>query len=305
MNDTLNDTVNDTRQSKTATRVLVTGAAGMLGQAVVQHLRKVAPVVSLVRADVDLTDAGKTIAAIQQAAPSIIVHCAAWTDVDGCEADADRAFRDNGLATRNVAIAAQRLDAGLCYISTDYVFDGSKQTAYREYDTPAPLAVYGRSKRWGEEAVQALVRKHWIVRTSWLFGPGGRNFVQTMFGLLQERQTVKVVDDQRGSPTFTEHLAQALTQLLQTPLYGTYHLSNSGSCTWFGLTQRIAERIGSSCKVTPCTTEEFPRPAPRPANSVLDGFAWGASGFSALPTWQEGVDAYVKILQSSVRAKVE
>jgi dTDP-4-dehydrorhamnose reductase len=287
------------RRAASAARVLVTGAAGMLGQAVVRSMQQFGSVVPLTRADVDLTDAAATIAAITHAAPTVVVHCAAWTDVDACETDADRAFRENGLAARNVAIAAQRLDAAMCFISTDYVFDGRKPTAYREYDPPAPLGVYGRSKRWGEEVVQALVRQHWIVRTSWLFGPGGGNFVQTMYGLLRERAAVQVVDDQRGSPTFTAHLAEALTELVQTPFYGTYHLSNSGNCTWFDLAQRIAARIGSSCKLTPCTTLQFPRPAPRPANSILDDFAWRAAGFAALPAWQDGLDAYVQALQSS------
>ena len=286
---------NNANNNKTApSRVLVTGAAGMLGQAVVKRLGKVA--LPMTRGDADLANAAATIEFIERAAPDVIVHCAAWTDVDGCEADADRAFRDNGLAARNVAIAAQRLDAAMCYVSTDYVFDGSKNTPYREYDPPAPLGVYGRSKRWGEEAVQALVRKHWIVRTSWLFGPGGKNFVQTMHGLLMDRDSVKVVDDQRGSPTFTGHLAEALIDLVRTPFYGTYHVSNSGSCSWFELAQRIAQNMDSSCKLTPCTTAEFPRPAARPRNSVLDPFAWRTNGLAALPTWQEGVDAYLRTL---------
>ena len=289
--------MNGKRQSSQRPRVLVTCAAGMLGQAVVERLQAVADVVPFTRRDADLTDAAATIDAILQAAPAIVVHCAAWTDVDGCEADPDRAFRENGLAARNVGIAVQRLDGALCYISTDYVFDGSKKSPYREYDATAPLAVYGHSKRWGEEAVQALVRKHWIVRTSWLFGPGGKNFVQTMSGLLQARSNVRVVDDQRGSPTYTGHLAQALTHLLQTSLYGTYHISNSGNCTWFELTQRLAESIGSTCQVSACTTKEFPRPASRPENSVLDDFAWRSSGFEALHCWQDALYTYAETLR--------
>jgi len=212
-------------------RVVVTGAGGMLGQAVVRQWGAHHTVVPMRREDADLGDAAASIDWIVQARPQVIVHCAAWTDVDACEADEERAFRDNGLATRNVAVAAQRLDAALCYVSTDYVFDGSKAQPYREYDTPAPLGVYGRSKYWGEQVVQALVRRHWIARTSWLFGPGGRNFVDTMARLLAERDSVQVVDDQRGSPTFTEDLAAALRVLVSDGPHGTYHVSNSGQCT--------------------------------------------------------------------------
>jgi dTDP-4-dehydrorhamnose reductase len=276
-------------------RVVVTGATGMLGQAVVAEWDSEDVLVPLTRAEVDLAQSG-AIEVLVKVAPAVIVHCAAWTDVDGCESDVDRAFRDNGLATRNVAIAAQRLDATLVHVSTDYVFDGSKESPYREYDVPAPLGVYGRSKRWAEEVVQALARKHCIVRTSWLFGPGGHNFVRTMSKAMTTRDRVRVVDDQQGSPTYSIDLARALRRLVDSGLQGTFHVSNSGQCTWYGLARRIAERLGLSCRIEPCTTAEFPRPAPRPRNSVLDSWGWTRSGFEVLRPWQEALDDYLDIL---------
>ena len=239
----------------------------MLGTAVVSRFQEQHAVLPMSRSDADLTDAHATVEWIVAAAPQIIVHVAAWTDVDACEADPDRAFRDNGLATRNVALAAQRLGASMCYLSTDYVFDGRKPTPYREYDATAPLGVYGRSKFLGEEVVQRLVPHHWIARTSWLFGPKGRNFVQTMARLLATRSSVQVVDDQRGSPTYTGDLAVAIVELVHCPVYGIYHVANSGDCTWYGLARRIAAQLDSSCKVTPCTTAQFPRPARRPGST--------------------------------------
>jgi dTDP-4-dehydrorhamnose reductase len=284
--------------------VVVTGAAGMLGQAVLSEWPAEDRIVPMSRAEADLART-TAIDWIVEAAPAVIVHCAAWTDVDGCEGDVDRAFRDNGLATRNVALAAQRLGASLVYVSTDYVFDGSKQGPYREYDAPGPLGVYGRSKRWGEEVVQALVPQHAIVRTSWLFGPGGRNFVRTMAQAMTTRDSVRVVDDQRGSPTFTLDLARALVRLVDTGLLGTVHVSNSGHCTWFGLAQHVATRLGLSCRVEPCTTAEFPRPAPRPRNSVLDAWAWMASGQEALRPWQEAVDDYLEELRRQLAREIK
>ncbi len=290
---------------KDSPRVLVTGAAGMLGIAMVARFRERHTVQPMTRSDADLTDAQSCIEWIVKASPQIIVHVAAWTDVDACEADPDRAFRDNGLATRNVALAAQRLGASMCYISSDYVFDGRKSTPYREYDSTSPLGVYGRSKLWGEEVVQRLVRQHWIARTSWLYGSGGRNFVQTMAHLLASRSSVQVVDDQRGSPTYTLDLAAAIVELVHCPVSGVYHVTNAGECTWFGLARRIAGELGSSCRVTPCRTAQFPRPAPRPGNSVLEPWAWQSAGLPLLRPWEQAVADYLVILRQQAAAHSE
>jgi dTDP-4-dehydrorhamnose reductase len=277
-------------------RCIVTGAAGMLGSAVVAAFGQDWDVVPHRRADSDLADLHDTAAWIAARAPQVVVHCAAYTDVDGCESQPERAWRDNAWATRNVALACQLSGAALCHISTDYVFDGAKPEPYVETDATAPLNVYGASKLAAELHVRRHAPHAWIARTSWVFGPGGRNFVRTMRGLLQERDSVRVVDDQRGAPTYTHDLAAALAGLVETAAYGTYHVTNAGACSWYELAQRIGARTQSHCRIEPCTSAEFPRPARRPRNSCLAPVAWRAAGLPGLRPWTEAVDAYLQVL---------
>jgi dTDP-4-dehydrorhamnose reductase len=278
-------------------RVVVTGADGMLGGAVVEKFGRHHDVRPMRRADCDLVDPRCTRDWMLAEAPDIIVHCAAWTDVDGCEGDPERAMRENAFATRNVALAAQQCDARLCYISSDYVFDGRKEGAYVEEDEPAPLNVYGRSKRAGETHVLRYVPRSWVVRTSWLFGPGGNNFVATMVDLVRRKDAVRVVHDQVGSPTYTCDLALALRALVQSEIYGIYHLTNSGTCSWYELARAISQCLKAPCRVQPCRSEEYPRPAARPANSVLEGRYARWSGLPALRPWREALTAYVEQLR--------
>jgi dTDP-4-dehydrorhamnose reductase len=249
----------------------------MLGQDVV----RAAGAVGYTRAELDVTDA----AAVRDALgpDDLAINCAAWTDVDGAEEHEDEALRINGDGARNVAEAAGMV----LYVSTDYVFDGTKREPYVESDPVNPLSAYGRTKLAGERATAEANARHFIARTSWLFGPGGTNFVETMLGLGPE---VRVVDDQIGSPTFTGHLADALVALARTEDFGVHHLAASGSCSWFEFAREIFARAGSDTRAEPCTTAEFPRPAPRPANSVLD-----SERGDRLPTWQEGLDAYLGV----------
>jgi len=279
-----------------AARVVVTGAGGMLGRAVVERFAVCHDVVPLRHADCDLTDARATRDWLEGCAPRHIVHCAAWTDVDGCESDPERALRANSFATRNVALAAQHVDASLCYISTDYVFDGAKPGPYREEDPTAPLNVYGLSKRDGERHVLRHCRRSYVVRTSWLFGPGGKNFVRTMAELLRARDEVRVVNDQVGSPTYTLDLARCLLALVESEFYGIYHLTNAGTCSWYELASAIAARLGSRCRVVPCASAELPRPAPRPLNSVLEPWNYRASGLPMPRSWRAAVDDYLGVL---------
>jgi dTDP-4-dehydrorhamnose reductase len=250
----------------------------MLGQDVMRAAGGGA--VALTRAELDVTDAS----AVREAlAGSVVINCAGYTDVDGAEADPERAHEVNAGGARNVAEVAARV----IYVSTDYVFDGSKTGPYVESDPVNPLSAYGRTKLAGERATAEANPRHYIARTSWLFGPGGRNFVETMLGLGPE---VRVVDDQVGSPTFTGHLADALVRLVRTEDFGIHHLAASGSCSWFEFAREIFARAGSETRAEPCTTGDFPRPAPRPANSVLDSVR-----DHRLPTWQEGLDAYLGV----------
>jgi dTDP-4-dehydrorhamnose reductase len=252
----------------------VVGAGGMLGQDVEAD-------VSLTRSQLDVTDRDAVRAVIT--GDDIVINCAAWTDVDGAEDHEDEALRINRDGARNVAEAA----GAVLYVSTDYVFDGTKREPYVESDPVNPQSAYGRTKLAGERVTAEANPRHYIVRTSWLFGPGGKNFVETMLGLGPE---VRVVDDQVGSPTFTGHLADALARLARTEDYGVHHLTASGSCSWFEFAREIFARAGSDTRAEPCTTADFPRPAPRPAYSVL-----GSERGHRLPSWQEGLDAYLGV----------
>lgn len=249
----------------------------MLGQDVV----RAANAVGFTRAQLDVTDRAAVGEAIGP--DDLVINCAAWTDVDGAEEHPDDAMRVNRDGARNVAEAA----GTVLYVSSDYVFDGTKGAPYVESDPVNPLSSYGRSKLEGERATAEANPRHLIARSSWLFGVGGRNFVETMLGLGPE---VRVVDDQVGSPTFTGHLAEALTQLARTEEFGVHHIAASGSCSWFEFAREIFARAGADTRVEPCTTEEFPRPAPRPAYSLL-----GSERGHRLPTWQEGLDAYLGV----------
>jgi dTDP-4-dehydrorhamnose reductase len=272
----------------------VTGAAGMLGGAVVRRLQTAgAAVTALDRAACDLADATAVAECFAQHHPAAIVHCAAYTDVDGCERDRERAWRDNTRAAENVARAGAVLGAALIHLSTDYVFDGEKQAPYVEDDPPAPLNVYGKTKLEAEQAVRAHAPAHCIVRTSWVFGPGGRNFVRTMAELLRTRTEIRVVNDQTGSPTYTLDLAAALVEVTALGLRGTFHLTNAGSCTWYDFAVAIGSRLATAARIMPCTTAEFPRPARRPRNSVLDGRRAAAAGVAPLRSWRAALDDYL------------
>ena len=240
--------------------------------------------VGLTRAELDVTDA----AAVRDAlAGAIVINCAAYTDVDGSEADPETAHAVNAQGAHNVAEAASRV----IYVSTDYVFDGRKTEPYVESDPVNPLSAYGRSKLEGERATLTASPHSLVVRTSWLFGAGGGNFVSTMLRLGEEREELRVVDDQVGCPTFTGHLAAALVDLVEAGQHGFLHVAAGGSCTWFHFARAIFERAGVDCRVEPQTTAELGRPAPRPANSVLRS----ERSAPELPAWEEGLDAFLGV----------
>ncbi len=273
-------------------RLVVTGAQGMLGQAVVATARERGhDVIALTRADLDLTDADAVGAAIDSARPEAVVNCAAWTDVDGAQEREFEATAINGAGAGNLARAAASAGARLVHVSTDYVFDGNASEPYIESDPVGPRSAYGRSKLAGEREVLAAGADHAIVRTAWLFGAGGRNFVDTMLTLGAQRDELRVVDDQVGCPTWTGHLAPALLTLAEGGSTGIFHAASRGRCSWFELARAAIERSGLSCAVLPTTTAEFPRPAPRPAFSVL-GTERGDDALT-LPAWQDGLDAFL------------
>lgn len=277
-------------------KVLVTGSAGQLGQDLVLLLQQQGhEVLGCDRQEMDITDLDQCTEVISGFSPDAVIHCAAHTAVDIAETDVDAAYLINATGSRNVALAAEKSGAKLVYISTDYVFDGMGTQPYHEYDNTDPQSIYGKSKRAGEILVQSLSSKFFLVRTSWVYGKYGNNFVKTMLKLGQEKPLLQVVDDQQGSPTYTVDLARFLLELIQTEKYGIYHASNSESCTWYEFTQAIfaeAEDILGlkfTAKLEPCATEQFPRPAPRPRNSVMEHLSIRTNGFEDIRPWRAGL----------------
>src|SRR3954453_8375381 len=263
-------------------RLLVTGAAGMLGRDVVAAAESAGyDVIALARTDLDIADADAVRAAVADARPDAVVNCAAWTDVDGAEEHEAEATRINRDGAARLAAAAPYL----VHLSSDYVFDGTAVQPYVEDDPTGPRSAYGRSKLAGEHAV-AAAGEHAIVRSAWLFGVHGKNFVATMLRLAEFRHEVNVVADQIGCPTFAGHLAPALVEVAEQRLTGILHVAGGGACSWHELAQAAFDESGVDCVAHPVTTPEFPRPAPRPAWSVLASTRPEAP---ALPPWREGL----------------
>ncbi|HXQ90894.1 MAG TPA: dTDP-4-dehydrorhamnose reductase [Acidimicrobiales bacterium] len=294
-------------------RVLVTGAGGQLGTDLVDALSGRVPTGGLVNdsatgrlglrapcdvvaadhALLDVADRGAVLTMFEGLRPDVVVHAGAWTAVDACEGDPDRAFAVNALGTRHVAEGARRVGAHVAYVSTDYVFDGTSPRPYVEWDPPSPTSVYGRSKLAGE---RELDPGSTVVRTSWVCGAHGANMVRTVLRLAREPGPLRFVDDQWGSPTFTADLAGVLAVLAMDRLPGTFHVTNAGVTSWYGFARGVLEAAGHDPeRVEPIATAELdpPRPAPRPANSVLDNAALRLMGRPALPDWRHALERLV------------
>jgi len=274
-------------------RVLVTGAGGQLGHDVVTTCEAAGDeVVACDHATLDLADRDSVLGAITSVRPDAVINAAAWTAVDACESDPDKAWLINALGVRHVMDGARRVGAHLVHVSTDYVFDGTKLDPYVEWDQTNPRSSYGRSKLGGEQEVDP---GHAVARTAWVCGEHGSNMVKTVLKLA-DRPELAFVDDQRGSPTFTADLAGALRLLAVERRPGTFHLTNQGAVSWYEFVQAILESAGHDpAKVRPIKTDDLdpPRPAPRPANSVLDNAAWRLSGLPLLPHYRESLDRLV------------
>jgi len=277
-------------------RVLVTGAAGQVGREVVAAFEG-HDVVAADRVALDVTDRDAVLTAVEGVRPDAVVHAAAWTDVDGCEGDRDRAFAVNAMGARHVAEAARRAGAHLCHLSTDYVFAGDETRPYSEWDSPAPRSVYGRSKLGGE---QALSPDDTVVRTSWVNGHHGRNFVKAILRAAGEREELAVVDDQHGCPTFAGDLAAMIRRLVLARMPGLFHVTNQGVTTWWGLARDTLVAAGlDPHRVRPVATAELdpPRVAPRPAWSVLDNAALRLSGLPLLDDYHVPLERLVRQLE--------
>jgi dTDP-4-dehydrorhamnose reductase len=277
-------------------KILITGGKGQLGRDLEKILLNTGKyeLTCLGHDALDITKPGNVQQVVLTNRPEVIIHAAANTNVDSCELDKDSAYLVNALGSRNVAVAAAKTGAKLVYISTDYVFNGKAGRPYIEFDLPDPINIYGKSKLAGEQYVAGLSDRYFIVRTSWLYGRHGKNFVKTMLSLAKEKKEVSVVNDQVGSPTYTKDLAHFIAELIQTELYGIYHATNGGECSWFDFARAIFKIANlSQIKVKPATTLELNRPAPRPAYSVLDNYCIRLQGLPGLRPWEEALQEFL------------
>lgn len=277
-------------------KVLIIGSEGMLGHDLVDILSEENEINTTTIDTLDITDIEKTIDTVKKINPDVVVHAAAFTDVNGSETKKDLTYKVNGIGTRNVAVACKETDSALVYICTDYVFDGEKGSSYQEYDQTNPLSVYGKTKLQGETYIRDILSKFYIVRTSWLYGYHGPNFVTTMLKLAETMDTISVVNDQIGSPTYTIDLAKAIAKLIKKPVYGIYHITNNGECSWYEYACQIFEMAGIEINVKPVSTEEYPQPAPRPKYSVLENYNWKMEGFSEIRDYKDALQDYMKLL---------
>jgi dTDP-4-dehydrorhamnose reductase len=288
-------------------RILITGACGMLGVDLVNELAEqhelllvdIKPLPSGISKSmqfikIDITDGSGFFKKATSINPDIVIHTAAYTDVDGSESNADTAFRVNAIGTRNVALACQRFDTVMLYISTDYVFNGEKKEPYTELDSPDPRSVYGKSKYWGELYVQQLLNKFYIVRTSGVFGKNGKNFVSTIIDSARKGKGLRVVNDQFTAPTYTSDLAGAIKKLINTDQYGIWHVTNGGSCSWCEFAEEIIKNINIKTSIEAISTEAINRPAKRPEYSVLDNYLWRLQGFTPLRNWKNSLKEFIE-----------
>jgi dTDP-4-dehydrorhamnose reductase len=275
---------------------VVTGAGGQLGQEVVRCLKNEARmhVVGFTRKEWDVTEPDQTKRLLNQAKPDVIIHCAAYTQVDESESDPELAYAVNGEATRHLAVECARRGIRLVYISTDYVFDGHKEEGYTETDLPNPLNHYGKSKRLGEKWVMEHCPDHLVLRTSWLYGIGGTNFPLAILKKAEANQPLAVVFDQVGSPTYTGHLAEKVKQFLFSSARGIFHVANQGRCSWFDFATEICRLAGFDVKIEPISSADLARKAMRPACSVLKSEKMEKWGIPPMPHWKEGLVQFLK-----------
>lgn len=280
-------------------RILILGAGGQLGSELCGVLED-HEVIPAQRGDIDITRLDQLLKVAMRLRPDVIINAAAYTDVDGCESDREGAFLVNAAGARNAAVAARRTGAALVHISTDYVFDGTKGGPYVEHDAPNPLSVYGMSKLLGERMVAEQNPSSFILRVAWLYSPRRRNFVRTMLSLARERDEVRVVNDQLGTPTYAGDVARQIKLLIETECYGLYHCTSQGSCTWYDFAREIFRLAGLDVRVVPVSSSEFPRPARRPASSVLDNFMLRIQGLDIMPSWDDSLRAHIKEIMEAM-----
>ncbi|WP_028547599.1 dTDP-4-dehydrorhamnose reductase [Paenibacillus sp. UNC451MF] len=275
-------------------KVLITGAGGQLGYDLIRVLSGSHQVIAMTRAELDVADEAAVNTTFRQMKPQVVIHAAAYTNVDLAEQESDNAYTINSIGTRNVAMAAEELGAKLVHISTDYVFDGSKRTPYTETDRPNPLGVYGNSKLHAEKFVELISGQYFILRTSWLYGKNGSNFVTKMISLGQQKEELSVVADQFGSPTYTLDLARFIEHLMLTDRYGLYHVSNRGYCSRYAFAQAIFQALKwNHIRLVPISSSGFPAAAQRPEYSVFDDTAIRLNQLPRLRNWKDALNDFL------------
>jgi len=278
-------------------KVLITGYKGMLGSDLVNILENENQH-ELILTDIeelDITNLEEVKKMFQDEKPEAVINVAAYTDVDGCETNREIAYNVNSIGPKNLAIASDEIGAKLLHISTDYVFPGNNTKPYKEDDKTGPQSYYGETKLQAEEFIEKNMKNYFIVRTAWLYGINGKNFVKTMLNLAKNNPEITVVNDQRGSPTFTVDLASAIVELVKTDKYGIYHVTNSDDCTWYDFAKNIFELANIEIEVKPVTTAEYPTPAKRPEYSVLSHEKWNNSGFKPLRNFKDALKEYLEL----------
>ncbi|MBU2597649.1 MAG: dTDP-4-dehydrorhamnose reductase [Actinobacteria bacterium] len=276
-------------------KILITGSKGQLGSELVELLSKDNEVYGFGHEELDITDKNCVIEIISKIVPDIIIHSAAFTNVDGCESNIKTAFDVNIIGTGNVAMASKKNKSKMVYISTDYIFDGKKNSPYLESDIPNPVSIYGISKYGGELVGKHFLDNFFIVRTSWLYGKRGKNFVNTILDIAKDKKELRVINDQVGSPTYVPDLAKAISALISTKYYGIYHITNSGECSWYEFTKKILKYAEiKDVKVIPISTEELNRPAPRPKYSVLANLNLEKRGIHKMRNWDLALKDFFK-----------
>ena len=280
-------------------KILITGANGLLGHEL-SSILKGHTLILLSHSQLDISDPESVNKQIDSSSPDIIINSAAYTQVDACETNYDLAFKSNAIGPKNLAIKCKQLGIPLIHISTDYVFEGNekKNSPLVEDDKLGPKTVYGKTKLEGEKMVQENCQKYFILRTAWLYGEG-KNFVKTMMSLSKKNKELKVVNDQIGSPTYAKDLAKAIKEIIEkkSDKYGIYHVTNKGEVSWYEFAKKIFEIKNIEIKVNPCTSEEFPRPAPRPHYSVLSNQKWIDAGFTPMRDYEEALNEYLNSLK--------
>lgn len=290
-------------------KILITGSKGQLGNELQDIIRsgkaeigevseviKRAEVIAVDVDELDITNLEQVKIKLNDLTPDVVINCAAATNVDGCESNGDFAFKVNSIGPRNLAIVCEAIGAKLVQVSTDYVFSGVGNKPLTEYDLTAPYSVYGKTKLLGENYVREFSSKYFIVRTAWLYGYVGHNFVYTMRRLGKEKDMITVVNDQRGNPTHANDLAYHILKLIQTEQYGVYHCTGKGKCTWYDFAKMIIELSGEKCEVKPCTSEEYKTPAKRPEYSSLDNMMLRNTVGDEMRDWQDAIKSFINKL---------